>query len=984
MKQFIYLHTNTEYSFLQSAIRIDDLLNKAKENNQKYITITDFENFHSLQFVWNYQRKYDFKLILGVEFQLKENFRVICLAKNNKGFDFLKNLVFKKSYNQEISFYDLENENIFVIDHFELGWFANKTKIENIDTLISNFYLNNKKSLYHQTVYAPTKKVLNYEDNEILLVLDFISCGIKQETLKNDYYAYYDENEFLDVDPEILLNNEKIVSQINISKPNSEIKLAKFADNSDEIFKNLIQGNKYKKLIKNYSTEIVNQRIKNEYNTIKKLGFIDYFLIIQDVLNYARSINIEVGPGRGSAAGSLISYLLNITSVNPLEFNLLFERFLNEDRVSLPDIDNDIQDNRRDELFTYIKDKYGENNIAFISTFQTLASKSSIRDVAKFLDLSKTDLNYVLKSLKGKYDNLNEEYQKNKIYKTVADKFNILHKLASKIEGLPRQIGIHPAGLIISNQSIIDVVPTQRSSNGFQQVQMTMNNIEQYGLIKIDFLGLKNLSIISEIEKYIPIQNRFDFIINDSVSMFKDQVTFNLLNSQNTKGIFQLESDGMNQVIEKVKIDSFDDIYAIISLFRPGPLQYISKYAENKKNQQFIKKIHPIYDEIVKPTFGIIVYQEQIMQIVQGIANLTFAQADLFRRAISKKDELTLHKYKEMFFKGGTSNGIEQEILQNIFNNIELFANYGFNKSHAVAYSLLSYKMAFYKSRYPEIFYKVLLSENSSDQNAIKKYVIDAFSQGIEVELPNILISSKICEIYSKKIYLPLNSIKGIGESAIEKILSEKERAGQFNNFITTCLRLKIAGVGDAVLKTLIQADTMRDFGNITTLLNSLTYINDYFKLFERVSKNSDDKYLELQNFINTQNLYDIELISFEDDIEEVNKIKSDLFGFEIKTLKVEKPKQITHFDSQCLANLNEKAKVLIVELLDIKKGKKPGQLNLDIQDHSKRITAYSWSDSLERLLDNKTRRKIRVQIYLSKAGYYNILGYEEMQEDAI
>ncbi|TQC54514.1 DNA polymerase III subunit alpha, partial [Mycoplasmopsis cynos] len=825
------------------------------------LTLTDFENFHALQFFWKFQQEYDFKLILGVEFKLKEDFNVIILAKNDIGFLFIKKLVFAKSNNQEISYYDLDSQDIYVIDHFEKGAKANDVVL---DTYHKNFYLNAKTTQEIQTVYAPTKRILEYEENELLPLLASISNN-NSET--NTFYSeYFLEGEFDDVDENVYQNILNIVSNIQISKPNSDIKLPAYNEHSIETFQKLITGPRYQNLIKHYNKDLVNERIKKEYKVITKLNFVDYFLIIQDVINFAHKKGILIGPGRGSAAGSLISYLLNITSINPLEFDLLFERFLNEDRNGLPDIDIDIQDNRRDEIFEYLVEKYGYENVGLISTFQTLGAKNSIRDVGRYLNIPKTEIDNISSSISLKDANLISAYRTNKKYNLYANKYPQLHELASKIEGLPRQIGIHAAGFVIAKDPLIEIVPSQKSSFNIQQVQMTMNNLEEYGLIKIDFLALKNLTFISEIEKLVPSIQLFDNIVNDSISLFNDKKSFDILNSLYTDGIFQLESPGMRNAIKQVGISSFDDIYAIISLFRPGPSMYIPIYAKCKKNDLFIEKVHPKYDNIVKNTYGIIVYQEQIMQIVQDVAGMPFSKADLFRRAISKKDDTKLQMYKAEFFQGGLKNGLILEDLQKIYSNIEKFASYGFNKSHAVAYALISYKLAYYKARFPMYFYKVLLSNSSADQQNIKLYCEEASLVGINVKIPNINISSQNAEIFFDEIYLPFNLIKGIGQAVVEKILNERNRAGPFNNFVATWLRLRIAGIGESTIETLIKAGTFSDFANQKTLLSSIDICLDYYELFKIKSKKTENLFALLDDFIIKNNLDELKLIAKEQD----------------------------------------------------------------------------------------------------------------------
>ncbi|QKT05305.1 DNA polymerase III subunit alpha [Mycoplasma sp. OR1901] len=987
MREKIYLHTNTEYSFLSSTIRVQELLKLAKEKEIKYIPLTDKENLFGLQHYWNFQDEYNFKPIIGSEFNVNEGFTIIVLAKNNEGLKLLQKSIYNKSKNDEISIFDFESNDLFIIDHFELGMVGSEKKL---DQLPSNFYFNSKTNIEGQkVVYAPTKKVLYKQDNELLPLLNFINPNSDKNL--NQYDDYFIENEFEDLDQEVYNQMVQMVERINISKPNSEIKLANFSDNNVELFKKLILGKRYQKLIKEYDKDLVNSRIKYEFNVINKLGFVNYFLIIQDALSFARKQGIEIGPGRGSASGSLISYLLEITSVNPLEFNLLFERFLNVERVSLPDIDIDIQDTRRDELFEYIKNKYGEEYVSFISTFQTLASKNSIRDTARFINqneviIPKDQVDKISASISSKFSNLVENYESNKKYRIWADKYPQLHNLASRIEGLPRQVGVHPAGLIISNEPLYNIVPVRKNQQTLQQVEMTLDNLEKYGLIKIDFLGLKNLTFINNIEKNLEPENHFDTILDENVSLFNDKITFDLLNSLNTNGIFQLESPGMKTTIKNVRIDSFDDIYAIISLFRPGPLEYIPVYAKNKNNPYLVEKIHPIYDQIVKPTFGIIVYQEQIMEIVQKISGLSFAQADLLRRAISKKDETQLHSYRKMFFEGGIANKIGFEILNKIYANIEKFANYGFNKSHAVAYALIAYKLAYYKARFPMLFFKVLLSESSGDLDAIKKYSDEAYLCKINIESPSINHSSDEANIYNNSIYLPLLMIKGLGKVAIDKIIYERSVNGPYKNFIETYIRLRHYGLSESNIELLIKSGSMREFNNINTLISwsnvAKTFYSDLALRIKRNNLDDNESNLYLMQFINELNLdsYIKNLPVENNNLKEQKDWEIKLLGNSYNTSYHKIHNKEIDENVACLANVGENQIWLEVELISVKVGfKNERQTTLKISDFSTTVSANGFNSKVRNLINFDTRRKIRVLISKKDNRFYNILNYEEI-----
>ncbi|WP_416741442.1 DNA polymerase III subunit alpha [Mycoplasma sp. Z331B] len=970
----IYLHTNTEYSFLNSAIRVKELINLARENNLKYLPLTDIDNLYALQYYWEAQAAYGIKPLIGLELNLVEGFCVFLLAKDNEGYHFLNDLIYARTSGREISYYELENEHVFVIDHQLQGLKARNIVVKEY---LNNFYLNAKTTQEIQTVYAPCKKILYNEQNELLPILNSIAG---RESNYVFYTEYLDEDDFSGLDSEVEQNILFIAENCNVTMPDKSIKLAKFPGNVKEELARLMSNKKALDLIYTYGEDVVTSRVYYEYNVIKKLGFLDYFLIIQDIINYAKSHGIAIGPGRGSASGSLISYLLGITDVNPLEFDLLFERFLNVDRVSLPDIDIDIQDTRRDELLQYIKDKYGQNNVALISVFQTLALKNSLRDIARYLSIPVPEVDKICNALKNTDESLIQAYQSNEKYKMLVDMYPKLHQYASQIEGLPRQVGIHAAGVIICDRDIKHVIPVSNNQNTLPQVQFTLNYLERFGLIKIDFLGLKNLTILQEIEDLIPSQYHFDNIVGKSYGKFIDPDVAKLLNNLLTNGIFQLESPGMQNAIKEVHIDSFDDIYAIISLFRPGPMQYISTYSRNKLKPDNIEKLHPAYDEIVKNTFGIILYQEQIMQIAQKVAGMSFAQADLLRRAISKKDETKLHSYKSDFFAGGLKNGISAEILEKIYSNIERFAAYGFNKSHAVAYALIAYKLAYYKVKYPLIFYKVLISNSSADQQNIKKYVSDATSQGIKVYSPEINHSSEVVEIDNNELYLPLLMIKGLGAVAASKIVEERKINGPYKSFLEAYLRLRnLANVSESILDNLIKSNTFREFGGIDTLLNAKEkFALPFNKLFEdSYKKVVGDKSALLLNFVKAQGINDIVMELIPTNLAEEMKSEAALLGAVYNALS--SLQESTGYKQLIDVELSP---IWVKCFMSKVQKDAKGRPRVSLTDNSKSIMAFGFSPRASEILNHTQPRMVIALLKLSKANYYTFIDWKEIEDE--
>ncbi|MCE6115042.1 DNA polymerase III subunit alpha [Mycoplasmopsis agalactiae] len=813
MNEFIDLYNTTEYSFLESLIKVKDLVRLSKENGKRAVVLSDHNNMFALGEFLKQCAAYEIKPIIGVDLDVEES-RFILLAKNYEGFKLINSLILKKS-REEIKLSDIINDNLFIIDHPSNGLYAKNEHHKLSDN--KNYYISSPDSSIPNSIYVKENKLIVVEDNETLNIL--LKLGNNKEANYN--FSYFED---YTTDSDFLARINFIVDNCNVTFPKKELKLASFCESEEKNYELFIEKIKqglvkHKKALLPYKTA-VNNRINYECSVIKKLGFINYFLIISDMIEYADNNGISIGPGRGSAAGSLISYLLGITKINPLKYNLLFERFLNIDKVSWPDIDIDIQDDRRDEIFAYLQNKYGKSKVAVISTFQTMGTKQAIRDVGRMLDIPLSDVNRISKSINAfaNYSSIEEEFAKNLTFNKEVSSLKDYEKFinhVSKLQGLPRQYGIHAAGLIISDKDLNEYVPVFENAYSFLQVQVPMEFVEDFGLLKIDLLGLKTLTEIKHIEKRISKLKLFDELVYENDLELQDPMAINLLNNGNTEGLFQIESSGMKSTIKKVGIQSFEDLFAIISLYRPGPKEYIKDYANNRKNPKLIEKIDPVYDEIVAPTYGIIIYQEQIMEIAQAVAKMSFAQADLLRRAISKKNEAELHKYRNTFFEGGLRNNFSIESLTKIYDKIEKFAQYGFNKSHAVSYAYLTMKMAYYKARYPQVYFSALISNSYGDQNKIASFVNELKNMNFSVYSPSIIHFTNSAIVDNGDIYLPFNMIKGLGAESIKKIALDIKENGQYKNLslFEILLRLRFAGIKNSMISTLIRANVFRSFG---------------------------------------------------------------------------------------------------------------------------------------------------------------------------
>lgn len=848
MNNFINLHTNTEYSFLESTIRLDELIQFAIDNNQKYLAVTEHNSLFSFAPFINkcYEKKIN--PIVGIDLDVQE-YRIIIIPKNKNGFIFINKLSFEISNNQTITFEQLDSDDVFYLDHPQFGFFKLNNSIPNIK-FQDLFFYNSTNMKDSHAIVLKENITLSQNDNDLLKVIRDIKNS-QDVHLGNDFTFT------TDYESTIVDRTNLIAKQCVFEKQKYIFKLPKFKNKNNmpsfDYLKTIATNQLVKRKNEFENFEIAKERLFTELSVINNLGFSDYFLIIWDLVSWSYKQNIEIGPGRGSAAGSLVAFLLNITKVNPLDYGLLFERFLNKSRVTMPDIDIDIQDNRRNEILDYLEEKYGKDHFSLITTYQTLGTKSSIRDVARTLNIPIGEVNAITKKIKLN-DNLEKTRKQSAIINTIngtshPELWKKVFDLAIRLENRPRQVSTHAAGIVLSSDILINTVPiwNNNSINSFSQTQLSMEHLENFGLLKIDLLGLKNLKIINDVETTLSklgIKNNFDIKKNDAK-------TFSILNNGLTLGIFQLESIGMTKTIQKVNISKFSDIYDIISLYRPGPMKNIPTYIDNK-NYQVASTINPVYDEILSETYGVIVYQEQIMQICQKVANMSLSEADLFRRAIGKKNLKQMQAERDSFINGAISNNYTPQIAKNIFNQIEQFASYGFNKSHAVSYAFIAYKMAYYKAHYSLIFYGSLLESFISSQDKVASYIQEIKAQNIKINSPTIEHIKDFVLIKNNQLTLPLRYINGLGSAAIDSIQNTSQISNwldSFSDFISACHK---SNIGYSVILKLIESNTLRKFGNVATLLKILKNIKDDYEGKPSKKDMGEDKKMQFNIFEKT------------------------------------------------------------------------------------------------------------------------------------
>lgn len=802
------LNIKTENSLLKSIIKIDELITFAQENSIKSLTITDNKMYGAYEF-YKKCKENNIKPIIGLEITINENI-IILYAKNYEGY---KNLL-KLSSIENIENKDLKkySSNLICILPYK-----STTDIE-YETIYYGFKDEEEKEKIknENKIYMGEILCIKKEDQVYLKYIESIKTG---EPLKN---IQEKTDKYLNLDSALYTkNNYEIEKQCNLEIELKTNLLPKYKTPNNETqydyLKHLcIEG--LKRIFGTTTKQIYIDRLKYELEIINKMGFNNYFLIVQDYVKYAKEHDILVGPGRGSAAGSLVAYTLDITTIDPIRYNLLFERFLNPERITMPDIDIDFEYTKRDEMINYCIKKYGEKSVAPIITFGTLGAKQAIRDVGKTLEIPPKTIDRLCKEIDSS-KTLMENLKIKKIKDILETDKNLLklYKIATRLEGLKRHTSIHAAGIVMCERELDEIIPLEKTHD-YYITGYTMEYLEEQGLLKMDFLALKTLTLINDITKEAKIN--FDEI------PLNDQKTIKLFQEGNTNGIFQFESTGMINLLKRIKPNSIEELFAIIALYRPGPMDNIDTYIKRKTNKEKIDYIIDDLEPILKSTYGIIIYQEQIMQIAQKLAGYTLGESDILRRAMSKKKESILIKEKDKFISQSIKNGYNEENSKKVYDLILKFASYGFNKAHSVAYATISYKMAYLKVHYPLIFMKHLLSNNIGSETKTKEYIYICKTMGLNILKPDINQSGKTYEIIDNNIIYPLSNIKGIGIITVEKILENKPYKDIFD-FIKRC-----KDKNKSVIETLIYAGCFENLGyNKKTLIENLENILNYSEL---------------------------------------------------------------------------------------------------------------------------------------------------------
>lgn len=881
---FVHLHTHTAYSLLDGEGTIPKLIERAKELGQTAMAITDHGNMYGVIDFYECAKQNGIKPIIGCEVYVAARSRfdkvhdldsqschLILLAENDVGYHNLMKLVsagfiegfyyrpridmdILREHNEGIialsacmsgvlsrqllsgnydeakrraqEFLDIFGRDRYFIEIQDHGIFEQKklnrdlisiARELNIDIVATNdIHYTLKRDAEYQDVLMCIQMGRTVDDED-RMKMDCDQLYLKSEEEMTELFSYI---------PEALENTQKIADRCNV-----EIEFGKFHLPKFEIPNGLTAYEYLKQLVdrgmrERYpnADESVVSRMQYELDTISQMGYVDYFLIVWDFIHYAKSHGIPVGPGRGSAAGSVVAYCLHITDVDPIKYSLIFERFLNPERVSMPDIDIDFCYVRRGEVIDYVNRKYGSDNVAQIVTFGTMAARLAIRDVGRALNIPYGRVDEVAKQVPNELKMtikkaLTVNYKLKELYDSSAE-IKKLIDTAIELEGLPRHTSTHAAGVVITSGGIGNFVPLQKNDDVIT-TQFTMTTIERLGLLKMDFLGLRTLTVIQDAVMHIKQAHGADVNI-ENLDM-DDAAVYEMISRGETDGVFQLESGGMKQFMKELKPTSIEDIIAGISLYRPGPMDSIPMYVANKNNPSMVKYKHPMLEHILNMTYGCIVYQEQVMQIVRELGGYSLGRADLVRRAMSKKKADVMQKERQNFIygtdeggvhvDGAVARGIDEKTAASIFDEMMDFASYAFNKSHAAAYAVVAYRTAWLKCHYPVEFFAALLTSFIDNASKISKYIEVVKRLGIEMLPPSINKSGKDFSVDNGCLRFGLAAVKNVGGAVVDEIAAERETGGDFIGLTDFCKRMVSRKMNKRVVESLIKCGAFDEFG---------------------------------------------------------------------------------------------------------------------------------------------------------------------------
>lgn len=885
MSDFVHLHVHSEYSLLDGACRIKQLVAKTKELGQTAVAVTDHGNMYGAIDFYNECKREGVKAIIGCEVYVAPRSRfdkvhkidsspyhLVLLCKDNEGY---QNLIKLVSIGYVDGFYNKPRIDIEVLRKYSKGLIAlsaclagevarkltyddyqgakDASLLYNEIFGQGNYYIEvQNHSMKEQQSILPYQYKLSRETGIPLVAtndahylcrddakMQKVLMCISTNTTVNDpdsmgfptdeFYIKGSEEmtELFRAVPTAISNTMDIADRCNVEFEFGNIKLPEFkikgvTDNID-YFRKLCNDGLEKLYGENPLNEVID-RMNFELEVIIQMGYVDYFLIVWDFIHYAKSMGIPVGPGRGSGAGSICAYLVGITGIDPLKYNLLFERFLNPERVSMPDFDIDFCIEGRQRVIDYVVNRYGSDHVAQIITFGTMAARGAIRDVARAMATPYQIADTVAKLIPQEMNiSISKALEKSPDLKKMYLSDSAIHELldmAMKIEGMPRHASTHAAGVVITKLPVSEYVPVQKNDESIV-TQYTMTTLENLGLLKMDFLGLRNLTVINDCVKSI---NKIDINFEIEKIPLDDAAVFEMLSRGQTQGVFQFESAGMKATIMRLIPDSLEDLIAVISLYRPGPMDSIPRYIQNRHNPDLITYKHPLLEEILEVTYGCIVYQEQVMQICRRLAGYSYGRADIVRRAMSKKKASVMEKERTSFIYGeknpdGTTNcvgaianGVSKEIANEIFDEMTNFASYAFNKSHAAAYATLSYQTAYLKCHYYSEYMAALMTSVLDNTGKIIEYAAECESNKVKLLNPDINESDEGFTATEKGIRFALLAIKNMGRGVIQNIINERKSGGSFKTLQEFCTRMFGKDLNSRAIEALIMCGALDGF----------------------------------------------------------------------------------------------------------------------------------------------------------------------------
>lgn len=947
---FVHLHLHTQYSLLDGACRIDELMDTVKELGMNSVAITDHGVMYGVVDFYKAAVKRGIKPIIGCEVYVaprtcfdkvrefdSEYYHLVLLCKNNKGYENLCKLL---SFANIEGFYYKPRVDRELLERYSEGLIALSGCLQGEipQLLVDGRYKTAKEvALYYKSVFGEENYYIELQNHGIsdqIRILPLLAkladeCGIKTVATNDTHYVKktdfemqkyllligtnktvndndtleFETNEFylknedemyhaFQSYPEAVKNTQTIADMCNVEIEFGVTKLPRFDVPNNQDHKDYFKSacyNGLKRIFKNgVIPEKYVERLDYEIDTISQMGYVDYYLIVSDFISYAKKNGIPVGPGRGSGAASLAAYCMGITGIDPIKYNLIFERFLNPERVTMPDFDIDFCYVRRQEVIDYVINKYGKDHVAQIVTFGTLAAKQAVRDVARAMAIPYSIADSVAKLIPFSHnlslkDAINTTEELRRLYES-DNTIKRLLDMAMRIEGMPRHASTHAAGVVITDKPVYCYVPLSINDEAVV-TQFTMTELEEIGLLKMDFLGLRNLTVINDCEKLIG--NGFD--INE-ISM-DDKKVFKMLSKGLSEGIFQLESAGMKRVMTELKPSSIEDLTALISLYRPGPMQSIPKYISNRHNIDKITYPTPLLKPILDVTYGCMVYQEQVMQVFRTLAGYSLGRADIVRRAMAKKKHSVLEKERTTFIEGCAKNGIASDVAESLFNEISAFSSYAFNKAHAAAYAFIAYQTAYLKCHYPTEYMASLLTSVLNNTSKLQEYIEELPKMDIRI-LPVHINSSMVnFSAEGNNIRFGLLAVKNMGFNLVNNIVKERENNGRFLGLYDFCKRMYSRDLNRRAVESLIKCGAIDGLG-----ANRCQMLDELDNIMQNVAYSAMSTVSGQLDFFSTNNVADEYRFAAKEEFSEdlLLKMEKEALGMYISGHPLDKYKAVT------------------------------------------------------------------------------------------